>query len=188
MNPENLSKEEQDLILQDIDTLTWGTNQESEEDSENEEASSTETNEESQADEENESEASDEWDSKADKVKKLLAQRNAEKKEKEALAERVKALEASIEQDKLDKFLNKYPQAEKLLDKIEIKLAETPWLTREEAYILVWGKKLNPWTNMWWVWASITEPKKQAKDMTMDELQAKAWQEIERQLAENGIF
>lgn len=182
-----LSQEEQDLILQDVNELTWGTNQEWEETTQTDEASTG--SEETQAEETQTDEASNEWETKADKVKKLLAQRNSEKKEKEELAERVKQLEAQNEQQNLDNFKSKYPNAEKVMDKIEEKMQSVPWLSREEAYVLVWWtRKTTSWTNMGGLNNSITAPTKTANEMDMDELSSRAWQEIEKQLLENWIY
>lgn len=190
MENENISQEEKDLILQDIDKLSWGTNQgEEETTTDKSEASQESSSEESSDKDGSEGEASSEEESKSDKVKKLLSQRNSEKREKEELADRVKQLENTISEQELNSFLNKYPAANKVLDAIDAKMEAIPWISREEAYVLVWWKMSNKWTNMGGVPAnSVTDKIKQAEDMTMDELTMNAQAEIERELSANWVF
>ena len=124
---------------------------------------------------EQEEDESDRKENKTEKkIKKLLSQRNEERKEKEGLSERLERLENELADTK---FYKENQEAFNYKNEID-SLIQERWFTRDEAYLLIaWkqvleqNKKLSsnknsmigntPWINKNWI---------NPKDMWLDDL------------------
>lgn len=143
---------------------------------------------EQQEEEENKEDLEDDWDDDDDwednwektsksskKIKKLLAQRNEERKKTAELESKIKELE---QKQDIDNFYSKNPDAKNHSDNIEEMIKARPELTRDEAFILTANKQIledrkSPWNKIIWNTPSANLRDKKAGEMTSKELDNK---------------